>query len=231
MDKFELVIVAITPCIALALGIYLSDRYEKEPFKYLVLIFIMGCLSTFPSIFFENLLVRMNIFSGVFRHIFTAFIVIALVEEIVKRGVVFYSVYHSPVFSEPLDGIIYCAFSALGFATIENIIYVVFRYPFMPEIGFYRAFLSVPTHVLYAITMGFYLGKSKFCLDAKMAKVYRRKSLIVPVIMHGVFDFILMVYIPLSRYVFFVYMLFLWGINLYRLHLFVKDSKLRRELK
>lgn len=78
--------------------------------------------------------------------------------------------YFHPAFNEKLDGIIYCTFSALGFATIENIMYVVSGYDADPYIGLYRGILSVPAHMLFAITMGYYLSLAKFSPDEQCCK-------------------------------------------------------------
>ncbi|WP_105614102.1 PrsW family intramembrane metalloprotease [Vallitalea okinawensis] len=229
MEVLELLVVAITPGIALSLALYLADHYDKEPFKYLVIVFILGCFSTFPSVFFEQLIARLNVFQGWLGMMFAAFIVVALVEEYIKRAVVYYSVYHSGAFNEKLDGMIYCSFASLGFATIENIIYVVFRYPYIPGLGWYRAFLSVPTHMLYAITMGYYMSLSKFTDDEKKKRQYKRKSLWIPVILHGVFDLILMVNNPKSTLVFAVFLAYLWIMNIRKLMVFYKDSMMKQK--
>lgn len=229
MERLELLVVAITPGIALCLALYLADHYDKEPFKYLVIVFILGCFSTFPSIFFEQLIAMLNIFPGWMGMAFTAFIVIAFVEEYVKRGVVIYSVYQTEAFNEKLDGMIYCAFASLGFATIENIIYVVFRYPYISALGWYRAVLSVPAHMLYAITMGYYMSLAKFTDDEKKKRQYKRKSLWIPVILHGVFDLILMVKHPSSTIIFVVFLTYLWIMSVRKLMIFYKDSRMKKE--
>lgn len=225
MSYMELMLVAVAPGVALCLILYLLDRYDREPMKYLLLVFGLGCIATFPAIFFENLINRINIFSGPLRIIFASFIVIAFVEEVWKRSVVMTAVYYKPVYNEKLDGIVYCCFSALGFATIENIIYVVFRYPHIANIGFMRGIISVPAHMLYAITMGYELSLAKFAGDPKSKKRHMRNSLLYPVIMHGVFDLVLMLEIPKASYIFIPLVILLWFINMRKLVIFIRDSK------
>lgn len=226
MDVFELIIVAVTPGIALCLALYLADHYEREPFKYLILVFFGGCLSTLPTFIFEYLFQFFNIFRGGLRILFISFIGVALVEEFFKRGVVLLTVYRHRVFNEKLDGIVYASFSALGFATIENILYVVLRFAHVPYVGIYRAFLSVPAHMLYAVIMGYYLSLAKFTDDELLRKKYMRKSLWVPVLMHGIFDFILMINVKGTTSILVFYIVSLWFISIQKIVKFYKESKM-----
>lgn len=226
MNVVQLVFVAITPGIALCLALYLVDKYEREPFSYLFYVFVMGCLSTFPTVYFENLLQRFNPFSGTIRILVSSFLVIALVEEVCKRGAVLVTVFKKKVFSEKLDGIIYASFAALGFATVENIIYVVIRFPHIKELGYFRAFLSVPAHMLYAISMGYYLSLWKYETDPKKKRVYRIKSLLVPVLLHGSFDVILMLKTSKVTMLFIPFLVYMWYTNIKKLLLFYQDSKM-----
>lgn len=222
----QLLFIAIAPGIALSLGIYLNDRYDKEPVDLLFKVFLLGCLSIIPTIIVERILSRFNIFTGLLWPLYTSFVVAGFTEELFKRGAVLMSAFKSPYFNEKLDGIVYCAFSALGFATIENISYVVFRYPTNPYIGVSRALLSVPAHMLFAVTMGYYLSLAKYCeLEPGKCREYMRKSLIMPIILHGIFDFILLSNLPFLMFIFIPYVLYLWKINLSRLNEYTKDSR------
>ena len=55
---------------------------------------------------------------------FKAFLLAAIPEEFFKLLTVLIFVYKKPAFDEPYDGIIYGAVASLGFATLENILYV-----------------------------------------------------------------------------------------------------------
>lgn len=223
--KLNLFITAITPGIALGLIIYWFDRHDKEPIKMLLKVFILGIISVIPTIIVENLLSSFNIFGGILGAGYTAFIVAGLTEEYMKRHVVLKHVYYNPVFNEKLDGIVYCVMSALGFATIENIMYVVFRFSDVESIGLYRAILSVPAHMLFAITMGYYLSLAKFAATPEQSQHFFKKSLTVPVILHGIFDFILMAGIDLLMLLFIPFVIYLWITNLKKLNMYYSDSK------
>jgi RsiW-degrading membrane proteinase PrsW (M82 family) len=115
------------------------------------------------------------------------FVYVALIEEGLKFCVVWFAAYRSPHFNEVMDGIVYGVAASLGFATVENILYV-----FSGGVGaaIIRAFLSVPSHAAYGGIIGYYLG---------LAKLSRRqtpnneeklmvKGLLIAVALHGAFD-------------------------------------------
>jgi len=228
--NLNLFMTAITPGIAFGLLFYFFDRHDREPIRILLKVFIMGIFSVIPTIFIENILSNFNVFPGILGIGYTAFIVAGLTEEFMKRQVVLKTVYFNPVFDEKLDGIVYCVMSALGFATIENILYIVFRFSDVESIGFYRAIISVPAHMLFAVTMGYYLSLSKFALTPEESQFYLKKSLAVPAVLHGIFDFILMSQIAILMVLFVPFIIYLWINNFKKLNMYYADSKRKNGL-
>lgn len=223
----RLLIIAVTPAIALGLAAYFTDRFDREPLRLLIKVFLWGCLSVIPTIIVERSLSAFNIFSGLLASVFTAFLVAGLTEEFFKREVVLRIVYRSRAFNEKLDGIIYAVFAALGFATVENIMYVLVSYSANPYVGISRGIFSVPTHVLLGVTMGYYLSLAKFSYNENFERMYLRKALTIPALLHGFFDFILMADVPILLTLFVPYVLYLWLTNLKKLNQYYRDSKER----
>lgn len=223
-----LLIIAISPGIALALIIYLTDRYDREPLLLLLKIFVLGMISVLPAALFEQFLIYFNPFAGILGIVFTAFIIAGLTEEFIKRQVILKFAFNRSEFDEKLDGIIYAVFASLGFATAENINYVMFTFASNPYVGIFRGFVSVPAHMLFAITMGYYLSLSKFCLEPGMKKTYLRKALLVPMLLHGIFDFILMVNMGSVLLAFIPFVIYLWVVNLKKLNVYYRESKFRQ---
>ena len=119
------------------------------------------------------------------------FFVVALAEECLKRLVVRCFVWRKRAFNYRFDAIVYCVASSLGFALLENILYV-FQNGF--GTGIVRAILSVPGHCTFAIFMGYFLRNAKLYEmqgNEKKAKRYAGLSLWVPVVLHGFYDFCL----------------------------------------
>ena len=73
--ELRLFIIAITPAIAIIFGIYLSDKYDREPLKVLLLTYLLGALTVIPIIIVEEILLSFNIFGGTLSNLYTAFIV------------------------------------------------------------------------------------------------------------------------------------------------------------
>ncbi|MBU5438548.1 PrsW family intramembrane metalloprotease [Tissierella sp. MSJ-40] len=225
--SLRLFIIAVTPAAAIIFGIYLSDRYDREPLKLLIGTFLLGALAVIPSIIVEEFLIKFNVFPSAFGAFYNAFIVAGLTEEYFKRLAILKYPYKTKYFNEKLDGIVYGVFSAMGFATVENIIYVVFTYTNNPYIGLYRGIFSVPAHGVFGITMGYYLSLAKFDADKKRSRKNLLRSLYMPVILHGLFDFILMAEIPQLTILFVPYVVYIWWLNERKLSTFMYDSKNR----
>ena len=225
-----LVFLACVPSVILLIFIYKIDSFNKEPIGLLIGLFFMGMLSVIPTLILELTLMNLNFFGGLLGLVIEAFIVIALVEEYFKRLAVKITAYKSPEYDERLDGIVYCVVASLGFATVENIMYVVQFSATNPYIWLTRAILSVPAHMLFGITMGYYLSMSKFCSNPKLSKKYFRLALWVPVLFHGLYDVV-----ALSGFVFSIVgliaiMVFLWIYNIKRLSIYRKESKIQNSL-
>ncbi|WP_073195939.1 PrsW family intramembrane metalloprotease [Caloranaerobacter azorensis] len=220
----RLFIIAITPAISIAYAVYLSDRYDREPISLLLKTFIFGALSVIPTIIVERFLASFNFFTGIPSAIYTAFLVAGFTEEFFKREVVLRFVYNSKHFDEKLDGIVYSIFSALGFATVENVMYVVFRFSYNSYVGLYRGILSVPAHAIFAVTMGYYLSISKFTSSLTEKELNLKKSLFIPIITHGIFDFMLMSRILILAVLFIPYLIYIWKNSQIKLNKYIIES-------
>jgi len=220
-------IIAITPAIIIVFAIYLSDRHDREPLRLLMLTYIFGALAAIPVVIVEEFLLSINIFGGALETLYTAFIVAGFTEEFFKRLVVLKIPYRTKYFNEKLDGIVYGVFSAMGFATVENIVYVVYRYANNPHVGLYRGIFSVPAHAIFGVTMGYYISLAKFDTVEKRSNKNLWRSLYMPILLHGTFNFILASDIPHLSALFIPYVIYIWWINQRKLSQFIYDSKNR----
>src|ERR1035438_731781 len=157
-----LIALSFAPGLAIAIYIYWRDKFEKEPLKNLVICFLLGMISIIPAIFIENLPEQFGIFtdrSSISSTLLNAFVFVALVEETSKYLFLRYYAYPKDVFSEPYDGITYSVMISLGFATVENIHYVING---GWEAAIIRMFTAVPAHATFGVLMGFFTGWAKF---------------------------------------------------------------------
>ncbi|UVI33616.1 glutamic-type intramembrane protease PrsW [Paenibacillus spongiae] len=176
---------AIAPGVALLTYFYLKDRYDAEPVHVVVKVFFLGFLIVLPIMVIQRGLV---LWWGDNPFVFS-FIVSAGVEELVKWFVLYHIIYNHTEFDEPYDGIVYAVAVSLGFATVENVLYAVNQpTSFGPLL--IRAFLPVSGHALFGVTMGYYFGKAKFASGTGIRK-FLLLSFMLPVLEHGVYDWIM----------------------------------------
>lgn len=188
-----LIAIAVLPVIVLAFVVYRQDRYEKEPIGQLVKAFFFGALAILPAIVLERFLVWFTPPMPVLSGVYTGFVVAGFSEELCKLLLLALAVWKSRAFDEYMDGIVYACFVSLGFACFENVSYVFGQDTFANALvtGSVRAVLSVPGHFLFGVMMGYYFALAKF--DPGRRWRYLLRALVVPMLMHGTFDSLLMI--------------------------------------
>lgn len=184
---------ALAPGIAICLYIFYTDIYNREPRVNLVMSFFYGGLAILPAVWFESSFTDSVIDGSIGAVAFFSYIIVAFSEEFSKFiGLRFYA-YKRKSFDEPLDGIVYSVMVGMGFATVENLLYVL-KYAEMGrglEVGITRMLLSVPAHGAFAVIMGYFVGKAKFSKNRSTALLIT--GLIGAVFFHGTFDFFLFI--------------------------------------
>lgn len=224
--KLDLLVLAIAPVATIILWIYLKDKYDKEPIYILIKFFMLGILVSVLSIYTEEILIKTNIFTGQAYIFYMSFIVAGLVEEGLKALILIPNLLKEKNFNERLDGIIYSVFLSLGFATVENLIYILLEDPISAfEVGIIRSIISVPAHMMFAVIMGYYISKYKFTKSKSKKRRNLILAIVLPILFHGVFDFILMIKYRWSIIVFIVYIVYLWDISLDKLDEYTNNSR------
>ncbi|RDI42969.1 glutamic-type intramembrane protease PrsW [Falsibacillus pallidus] len=196
----------IAPGLAILSYFYLKDQYESEPVLMVFKAFLYGAVLTFPIMFVQYVFSVENVFHFNWSK---AFLSAALMEEFFKWFILIFTIYQHGDFNEPYDGIVYGASVSLGFATVENILYL-FANGVEHALG--RAVLPVSSHALFGVIMGFYLGKAKFSSQDKKKK-WIFLSFFVPFLLHGLYDFIILTERSWIYYMI-PFMLFLWWLGL-----------------
>jgi protease PrsW len=186
-----LLALAIAPGIAICLFIYFKDKYNREPLWLLILSFFMGMLSIIPAIIIQVALtkpVERIMGEGILYTAVFSYIIVALSEESCKFLALRFLPYRRKAFDDPFDGIVYAVVVSMGFATLENIMYVTNH---GIATGILRMFLSVPAHATFGVLMGYHLGLAKF--DPANKRRHIALAIFWPVLFHGTFDFFLFI--------------------------------------
>lgn len=175
-------VAALLPTLLLLVWLYTRDTLHPEPKKSVYKLFLLGAGVVLPAGLLERMLLNSTFATtgtGIGATIITAFFVAGMVEEFLKAAVVERAAVQKGIMKTPMDCIVYCGATALGFATIENILYVT-------SDGFSTAILrsvtAVPAHLMFGITMGVFFSR------AIQNKKSRGWAYIVPALAHGIYD-------------------------------------------
>ena len=207
---------SLAPVLIILFYIYFRDKYDKEPLGLLLKALLVGIVVVVPVIFTERMLMNlMPQSSKVAAAAYHAFVVAGSTEELFKFLALYFLVWKSPSFDEKFDGIVYAVFVSLGFAGVENVLYVMDG---GMQTALTRALTAVPAHAIFGITMGYYLGIAH--MYKELQGPYLTRALLVPILLHGIYDFILMVEVGwlLLLFIPYVIALYIMGIKKMKEH-------------
>ena len=190
-----LTLLSILPSIVLFTVVWKKDKIEKEPPKLLFKLFVFGALSTVSAMILGEIFTVITL-EFIYEDTLTFalidnFILTALIEEGGKYFVLKKCSWKNKAFNYTFDGVVYAVCASLGFATLENILYIMGD---TLSTAIMRGLLAVPGHVIDAIYMGCYYGIAKYeeaLGNTKQSKANLKKAIIVPVLIHGFYDFCL----------------------------------------
>lgn len=184
---------AVLPVVLLLLRIYLKDKMEREPARLLIKAFIFGCLTPFASGFISIPLGSAGFFPEAVQSLGDAlrisFYGAAIPEEIAKLLFLWLLLRRCSYFDEHMDGIVYAVFVSLGFAAVENCMYLFGSGDEWLSVGVSRGLFSVPGHMGFGILMGYYYSLARFSQERRA--LHRILALVAPILAHGIYDSLL----------------------------------------
>ncbi len=161
-SKYILIpLLSLAPCALWLWYFYSRSIYKRPPLRLIAMTFLLGSAATFIALPL-NLLGQSLLLSyfgnNTLTRVLVLFFVVGPVEELCKLFAVAVFAYRHREFDEPLDGVIYSTTAALGFAAIENVIYLAQNNPFLVLL---RGPLSNPGHALFSSLWGLSLSEAK----------------------------------------------------------------------
>ena len=193
MDTCIIIFMAVLPVAILLYYIYRKDKNSPEPTTELLKAFTLGILSIplsfCMSIPFGLIGLYPDEVTNIFDSIRLSFFGAAIPEEVAKFFILWLILRKNRFFDEKMDGIVYAVCVSLGFAAVENIMYLFSNIDTFLAVGVSRAIFSVPGHFCFGILMGYYYSLAKFYPHSPK----RNKALILvaPILVHGIYDSIL----------------------------------------
>jgi RsiW-degrading membrane proteinase PrsW (M82 family) len=225
-------LLSVAPCALWLWYFYSRGIYKRPSLRVIALTFLLGSVATLIAIplnlWGQSLF--LNWFGpGLWTRVLVLFLVVGPVEELCKLLAVTAYAYRRHEFDEPLDGVIYSASAALGFAAIENVIYLSQNNPFLVLL---RGPLSNPGHALFSSFWGLSLSRAKSAPNlASQRFPLILRGWLMAALLHSVFNVLLLASEHISIILFYVVItallaLFFWVRKQIRFH---RDTSPHRE--
>ena len=190
-------VAALLPALIALYIIYKKDSKNPEPTGLLAKAVFFGVLSAPLSMLISGPLGAMGFYSmesnTVAGKTAIAFFGAAIPEECMKLLMLWLVVRKNRYFDEHFDGIVYAVCIGMGFAGIENVMYLFKDYNQWLSVGILRALFAIPGHFFFAILMGYFYSLAHFTKQGAKRQSYRCLTIIAPVLAHGLYDALLMV--------------------------------------
>lgn len=192
MEFLIIIAAALLPAILLWGYIWKMDR-KKEPTSLLIKATCYGVLICLPVAMVESMISGVLFGEGgpttLFGTTVDAFMVAAIPEEAFKLFALHRILKNNLYFDEHFDGIVYAVCVGLGFAGLENILYLFDNADDWLSVAFLRSLMAVPGHYAFAVLMGYYYSVYHFVNRSRRT---RAMILVAPVLSHGLYDALLM---------------------------------------
>lgn len=185
-----LLIASLLPVVLLMAYIYKRDTFQKEPWPLLMKAFGFGILAALLDMLVAsglNFIIPKPSDTPLGDALYNAFVSAAFPEEFCKLLMLYLCIWNNPHFDEYYDGLEYAAFVGLGFAGIENVMYIM-QGGLGLAVG--RGLFAVPAHFFFAIFMGYFFALARFRYSNR--RRYLALAYLIPVVLHGTYDAVLM---------------------------------------
>ena len=194
-DLITMMLSGLVPAILLVLYVRYRDRQQPEPWGKIVKGVFFGIISIFVSMLISQIWNPLPFIMGIgwlyevpiVRGIFTSFYNAAIPEETAKLFMLWLLLRKNKEFNQNIDGIVYAVCLAMGFAGLENLMYI-FSEEEAPwqAIAIVRSLFAVPGHYIFGVLMGFFYSIVHFRPN-KYGK-YQNMIWLAPVVAHGLYD-------------------------------------------
>jgi RsiW-degrading membrane proteinase PrsW (M82 family) len=198
MKDLIIILAAVLPALVIVGYIVFRDKNRREPIsqvwkgvRYGVGSALLALVVGAPFSVLAEMVPVLDYTETFWGALYGSFFMAAVPEELAKLLMLYLLLRKNPYFDERMDGIVYAVAVGMGFAGFENILYLFENEEIWGTVGAIRALFSVPGHFCFAVFMGYYYSLAHF--DKKNRQELNLfLMLAVPIVLHGVFDFLLM---------------------------------------
>ncbi len=187
------ILLAVIPAVLLLFFVVGKDKRQPEPPGQLIKAFLAGVVSVFVALVLVGIIGHVVPYGNatVAGQMGLAFWGAAIPEELAKLFMLWLVLRRNKYFDEHFDGVVYATMVGLGFATFENVMYMIENFDNWLIVGSTRALMAVPAHYAFAVFMGYFFSLAHF---SPRRRLYNGvMAFLVPVLLHGLYDTFLMV--------------------------------------
>lgn len=223
----------ITTIIFISIILY-SDRKSREPFHMILICLISGIFTICFTLLIGKIIlpnfeaIGSSLFSYNTNNIIRT-LILALTEEYAKLFTLYLFISKNRNFDDIYDGFVYSSLVALSFAAFESFIYVLGEPNFssMTSLAILRSVTTIPLHLVCGIIMGYYMGVEKFSWGTKRRIFNLFKALIIPTIIHFLYNLIISkLILNISNDITFLTLMLIFFIPVYVIcAIYIKNSK------
>ena len=226
MDQY-LLFLALIPGIIIIIFIFRKDKVEHEPWGLIFKLLLFGAVSCIPAMFLE---LGISAYGPQFPEgsvqfaVFEAFCVAALCEEVCKYLLLRLGSWRNRNFDYRFDGIVYGVSVAVGFALLENVMYVMSG---GLEVALMRGVLAVPLHAFCGVFMGVYYGAAKkAAIDGNrgLCTANNIKAIVIPILIHGIYDALAFMQTDVTSIILLVFVGFMYIFAIKKVNQFSRDD-------
>ncbi|MBQ7449191.1 MAG: PrsW family intramembrane metalloprotease [Paludibacteraceae bacterium] len=186
LNLILIIFAAVFPALVVILSVHKRDKYQPEPTKEIAKAFAWGLVSVGFAVIPETIMTATGFveetpttFVGAAK---LSFLCAALCEECAKLLVLYLFLKKSKYFDEYTDGIVYAVAVGMGFAGLENVMYLFSNLGSWQAVGVARALFSIPGHYIFAVAMGYFYALWHYKHTSLIW------ALVVPILLHGAYD-------------------------------------------
>lgn len=193
--SWNAILLAVCPVVLLLGYVLYADRHSPEPGRVLLKTLFYGFLTIPIALLLATIFQLLGLYAqepeSFGGAVAISFWGAAIPEEIAKFLMLWLLLRKNPHFDERMDGVLYAVIISMGFAVIENILYLSDAHDYL-DVGITRAIFSIPGHFGFGVLMGYFYSKATFGLSQ-----HRRRNmlfaLLLPILAHGIYDALLFV--------------------------------------
>lgn len=218
---------ALLPGVIIIVYIFRKDKVEHEPLGLIFKLLAFGALSCLPAMALEYLVMGLgpSYPEGSLAYaLFEAFAVAALCEELCKYALLKLGSWKNRNFDYRFDGIVYGVSVAVGFALLENVLYVMDG---GIQLALIRGVMAVPLHAFCGVFMGIFYGAAKkYSIMGQKGRSARAKfgALAIPIIIHGVYDTLAFMNNVTSSILLLVFVAFMYVVAIVYVNRYAKED-------